>query len=119
MLKLENLSVHARFGVAVSEGLATVQAREVEIDSLDVEGYLSFAGVDFSLPSSVVARAREEAELVLEQELSRYLSMALTQRPLESFDIGFALPPLGELLGEAPAEERARAGFQMQLSELM
>ncbi len=118
MLKLKNLSVHARFGVAVSEGLATVRAREVEIDSLDVEGYLSFAGVDFSLPSSAVARAREEAELVLEQELSRYLSMALTQRPLESFDIGFALPPLGELLGEAPAEERARAGFQMQLSEL-
>jgi hypothetical protein len=118
MLQLKNLSVHARFGVAVSEGLATVRAREVEIESLDVEGYLSFLGADFSLPSSAVARAREQAEVVLEQELSRYLSMALTQRPLESFDIGFALPPLGELLGEAPAAERARAGFQMQLSEL-
>jgi hypothetical protein len=118
MLQLKNLSVHARFGVAVSEGLATVRAREVEIESLDVEGSLSFLGIDFSLPSSAVARAREQAEVVLEQELSRYLSMALTQRPLESFDIGFALPPLGELLGEAPAENAARAGFQMQLSEL-
>ena len=118
MLQLKNLSMHARFSVSVSEGLATVRAREVEIESLDVDGYLSFAGVDFSLPSSAVARAREQAEVVLEQELSRYLSMALTQRPLESFDVGFALPPLGELLGETPAEGAAQAGFQMQLSEL-
>lgn len=118
VLRLTNLSLHAGFTVEVTDGLATVRARDVAIESLDVAGYLSFTGIDFELPQSVVERARLQAEQVLAAELSRYLSMALTQRPLEALDIGFAMPPLVALLGEAEAEASARAGFQLQLTDL-
>ena len=118
LLRLKDISLHAGFTVAVEDGLATVRARDIEIESLEVEGYLSFAGIDFDLPASVVERTRLQAEAVLSQELSRYLSMAFTQRPLGALDIGFAMPPLSAMLGEAEEDASARAGFQLQLTDL-
>ena len=117
-LRLRNLSLHGTFGVAVEDGMATVHLRDLEVESLDVDGYLSFAGIDFELPDSVVTRTREQVRQTIALQLARYLSMALTQRPLASLDIGFAMPSLSALLTGSEATESARAGFQFRLTDL-